>query len=1142
MNNETSVSIKFKNSVTGEKKLEKYAETLSKINSIVNAIDVGKTKGMENSLKEPTKDANKLEKGLSTAFNTVKITTFIASINKLTKTMSGYTKKSATYLENMNLLDVAFNDNTNEAKRFVNTLSEMYGLDESWGYKTVGIFKQLANAMGLADDVGTKMSKTLTQLAIDTSSLYNINVEDTVSILQSALAGQTKPARRLGADITQSTLQLTLDTAGIDRGVESLTYAEKRLLIVASILDQTQKSFGDWGRTIDSVANQMRIFQQQTERLTRAIGNVFLPVLKIILPYFNAFLMVLTEIISWFAVLVGYNEEEFNYFGGVTEEVIDFSDGLSSANENAKKLKSGLRGFDKLNNITTPSSSNTNVSGAGAVDSSILDLFNKASDNYMNSLENIENKATKIRDKIMDWLGFTKIIDEETGDVSFKFDHITGGTVLGALAVGGIIYSGIKKIVGFFKSISTIKGLAGGLFDKLTKKGSTNNNDTLMGKLGKAGNSANDADTLINQVGNTGDSASKLKFQLPSFSTILKGIGELALIIGACTAVVAAYGALSKIPGFTEFMKGGVNSLVLVFNGISKILLPVFAISAISAGLGLLSSIVLPGLGILALIVIETGLIVAAFGGLAKIEGFSTFIKDGINVMIKIFEGIEKIIIPVLAVGVVCAGLGIVSSVIPPGLLALAEIIGGATIVIGAFGLLALIPGIDKFVNGGVDLLCLVFEGIGKIIGALVGGAIEVISESVGKSFANFGTHLSNFMTNGKSFFEQIKNVNPNDVGSIKVIAETVLLLTASDVLKGLTSWFTGGNSFEKFGMELEKFAPHFRNYAHQIQSINPSTVEKTRIASEAMLILTKMADEIPNSGGVVGFFVGENDLSDFSKMLPKFGTYMQQYSNNIKSLDSSVVSNSEKVKNAMKHIIEFAKNIPNEGGVAGFFVGENNISTFGKNLKEFGKYFKEYGNEIKNVSIEKINSVTTSLKSIVDVAKTIKSQGLSKTISNFGEELKNSAKNIKSFYDNAFTYNKGWDLGSQLGGGIADAVANKLKNKVFPKIKLTDTSNNSTVGNYKITAYAQGGLPPVGQLFVANESGPELVGHIGGQSFVANQNQVLDLLGRKMNNSNGINSATFVIKVGDKDIAKQVINDLQDMAKDNGKPITIGG
>ena len=564
MNNETSVSIKFSNSVTGEKKLERYAETLSKINSIVNAIDVGKTKGMENSLKEPTKDANKLEKGLSTAFNTAKITTFIASINKLTKTISAYTKKSATYLENMNLLDVAFNDNTNEAKKFVNTLSEMYGLDESWGYKTIGIFKQLANAMGLADEVGAKMSKTLTQLAIDTSSLYNIDVEDTVSILQSALAGQTKPARRLGADITQSTLQLTLDTAGIDRGIESLTYAEKRLLIVASILDQTQKSFGDWGRTIDSVANQMRIFQQQTERLTRAIGNVFLPALKIVLPYFNAFLMVLTEIISWIAILVGYDEEEFNFFGGITEEVIDFSDGLASANENAKKLKSGLRGFDKLNNITSPSSSNTNVSGAGAVDSSILDLFNKASDNYMNSLKDIENKATKIRDRIMEWLGFTKEINEETGDVSFKFEHITSGTVLGALGVGGFIYSGISNIVKLLnklgvvkftlpsfgdmaKSLSKVVGLTGAIDDiavgiKGWATGAWSFKDamTLVAPaLGKVAMVAGGISVAIAGIGVAIDGVNRI-IEGDTFKGIMELISGIALVV---TGVALAFGA-----------------------------------------------------------------------------------------------------------------------------------------------------------------------------------------------------------------------------------------------------------------------------------------------------------------------------------------------------------------------------------------------------------------------------------------------------------------------------------------------------------------------------------------------------------------------------------------------------------------------
>lgn len=485
MNNETSVSIKFTNKVTGEKKLERYATQLKTIYSALSSIDTGKAKILEGSMNKVTDDktknkVDKLGNSLSLAFSTAKLTAFLTTINRVTKKMSEFTKKTATYTENMNLLDVAFNNNTDEAEKFVNTLSEMYGLDESWGYKTVGIFKQLANAMGLADEVGTKMSKTLTQLAIDTSSLYNIEVEDTVSILQSALAGQTKPARRLGADITQSTLQLTLNSAGIDRTIESLSYAEKRLVIVASLLNQTQNSFGDWGRTIDGVAQQMRIFQQQTERLTRAIGSLFLPILKATLPFINAFLMVLTEIINWLAVLVGYDPKEFDFFSGTSESVLDLSEGLSSANENAKKLKSGLRGFDKLNNITTPSSGGgaSASGGASGIDPEVLNLFNKASDGYLKSLEKIENKATKIRDKIMKWLGFTKLTNKETGDVSFKYDGIkktltnfynsfmklnTVGKIFVALGLALVF----KKIFDIVKKATTIFRPFYGIIDKM---------------------------------------------------------------------------------------------------------------------------------------------------------------------------------------------------------------------------------------------------------------------------------------------------------------------------------------------------------------------------------------------------------------------------------------------------------------------------------------------------------------------------------------------------------------------------------------------------------------------------------------------------------------------------------------------------
>ena len=246
------------------------------------------------------------------------------------------------------------------------------------------------------------------------------------------------------------------------------------MVTIVSLTRQLSEATNDFGRTIESPANEMRILSEQWERLSRAIGNLFMPILAKVLPYLNAILMVLTEIINTVATLFGFNTDDYDYFSGIADSVLDLEEGLDGASESAKKLKQGLRGFDKLNVITTPTSASTGVAGGtGTIDPKIWEAFNDAFDEYNSKLENIQMKATKIRDTIMEWLGFTKEIDDVTGDVSFKFDHITGGTVLGALGVGGFIFSGIKTIYNILKKIGLIN------FGSKIKK-----IYTLLGKLG----------------------------------------------------------------------------------------------------------------------------------------------------------------------------------------------------------------------------------------------------------------------------------------------------------------------------------------------------------------------------------------------------------------------------------------------------------------------------------------------------------------------------------------------------------------------------------------------------------------------------------------------------------------------------------
>ena len=192
MNNQTDVSIKFKNSVTGEKKLEQYAQTLSTIKSVLGSIDRGAAQQIEQSAKNTKSvDSNmqKMSKNFNLAFNYTALRTFARGLGKVVEGFTSMTAKSTAFLEDFNLFQVAFRGNYTEASKFVNKLSEMYGLDEDWLIKTTSQFKQLSNAMGLAEETGQKVSKLMTEMAIDISSLYNIDVDRASSVLQSALAG-----------------------------------------------------------------------------------------------------------------------------------------------------------------------------------------------------------------------------------------------------------------------------------------------------------------------------------------------------------------------------------------------------------------------------------------------------------------------------------------------------------------------------------------------------------------------------------------------------------------------------------------------------------------------------------------------------------------------------------------------------------------------------------------------------------------------------------------------------------------------------------------------------------------------------------------------------------------------------------------
>ena len=261
------------------------------------------------------------------------------------------------------------------------------------------------------------------------------------------------------------------------------------------------------------------------------------------------------------------------------------------------------------------------------------------------------------------------------------------------------------------------------------------------------------------------------------------------------------------------------------------------------------------------------------------------------------------------------------------------------------------------------------------------------------------GMNLNKFIENAQPFLAEIQKVDAASLQGAKNLAETVLMLTAAGIMDALTSWFTGGKSFIKFGEQLAEFAPYLKQYYLGIKGIDAGVVEASANAAKA---LGEMATHLPNSGGVLGFLAGENDMDEFGRQLIPFGKAMKEFSIVVAGMDGGAVENAA---NAGKAVSEMAKTLPNSGGVLGFFAGENDMDEFGRQLIPFGKAMKEFSIASTGINPEVITNAATAGKALSEMAATLPNTGGvvgwftgENDMDVFGEQLVPFGKAIKSF------------------------------------------------------------------------------------------------------------------------------------------------
>lgn len=192
--------------------------------------------------------------------------------------------------ETLNKVDVAFKDNANEVKAWGDTTLEKFGIAKGSALDMAALFGDMGTSMGLSTDKAAQMSMGLTGLAGDLASFKNIGIQQASDALKGIFTGETESLKGLGIVMLDANLKAYALSKGIKTKYEAMSNAEKVTLRYQYILDQTKNSEGDFARTSDGTANQMRIFQESIKQLAAQIGQNLIPILTPIIQKLNEML------------------------------------------------------------------------------------------------------------------------------------------------------------------------------------------------------------------------------------------------------------------------------------------------------------------------------------------------------------------------------------------------------------------------------------------------------------------------------------------------------------------------------------------------------------------------------------------------------------------------------------------------------------------------------------------------------------------------------------------------------------------------------------------------------------------------------------------------------------------------------------
>ena len=363
------------------------------------------------------------------------------------------------------------------------------------------------------------------------------------------------------------------------------------------------------------------------------------------------------------------------------------------------------------------------------------------------------------------------------------------------------------------------------------------------------------------------------------------------------------------------------------------------------------------------------GVMVLTVGGLATILGLLTAMD--VAPSLETAASLSLLLLSLSAACIVLAAVGKTGAAALQGALVLdgaIVILGGLMFAIGALG--AYYPDMQKFADEGITLLGKIGYGLGNFFGSIAGGFMA----GVASGLPDIATRLAEFMEALKPFIEGVSSIDSDVLDSVKSLAQIILILTATDILNGIISFFGGGgNSLEAFADQLTPFGNAIVSFSNVIKdNIDAASIEA---AANAGKTLAELAATLPRQGGLLQKFLGEQDLATFSDQLTAFGLGVVGFSGVVSGkVDAASV---ESAANSGMSLAELAAALPKHGGFLQDFLGEQDLSVFASQLVRFGVAIVQFSETVANkVDAAAVEAAANAGKTMTSLATTLPKQG----------------------------------------------------------------------------------------------------------------------------------------------------------------------